>query len=405
MNTSPKYIINKVKEHGVINSLRIFLNKIKKVLYKYIGSPYNIVKEYYFTFYDGIRYKREKESDILYAFYDFNYFPATFDITKFALFSEYQRKKQGISHVHFVFVPSIGGLMAPDDQVKNYHESKAQQWQCDDDYPLWVARNVVFPCCWLVPSCNQVTVCGTRDEALALRYSKAEHIFPLDYSVRVAPDNYKVASKMNVKPVDWAYMGDPILDFDELPTLAAKPQALLYVDEWLTIHNIDRKKIITITLRERTVNPVWNTKLDEWAKVVNYLSDNNYFVVILRDAEMVFQPLSKKFCKATAFGEPVFNMELRMALYELSYINLFPSGGPNCLCKVNKKARSITFPPSSSMLDHWYFRGGINEQSNKFPLTSERHRLVQKEDLYDNIIPAFEEFSAEIEKREGKSVS
>ena len=210
---------------------------------------------------------------------------------------------------------------------------------------------------------------------------------------------------MNVKPVDWAYMGDPILDFDELPTLAAKPQALLYVDEWLTIHNIDRKKIITITLRERTVNPVWNTKLDEWAKVVNYLSDNNYFVVILRDAEMVFQPLSKKFCKATAFGEPVFNMELRMALYELSYINLFPSGGTSVLCKVNKKARSITFPPSSSMLKFWYDRSGLNEQSNKFPLTSEYHRLVQKEDLYDNIIPAFEEFSAEIEKREGKSVS
>ena len=65
--------------------------------------------------------------------------------------------------------------------------------------------------------------------------------------------------------------------------------------------------------------------------------------IVIRDAEKITEETPKELDGITQFPEAVFNMELRIALYELSYICMFVSNGPAEIGFYNKNISYLYF--------------------------------------------------------------
>jgi len=84
---------------------------------------------------------------------------------------------------------------------------------------------------------------------------------------------------------------------------------------------------VTVSIRDSDVQVERNSNQAEWAKVCHYLQMMGYRVVVVPDTEALLQgkpcPVWHDLCPVAAI-----NVDLRMALYELSQFSLFTSGGP-----------------------------------------------------------------------------
>ena len=96
------------------------------------------------------------------------------------------------------------------------------------------------------------------------------------------------------------------------------------------------------------------------------------------------------------FYEASWNLELRMAIYELSYVNLFVSNGPAALCINNKNASYIVF----KMLNEEYnVTSPISYERIGFPVGSQYiqatpfQKIVwSSDDNYETILDEFNKF-------------
>ena len=145
-------------------------------------------------------------------------------------------------------------------------------------YLEWRVRNILVPCCWLMPSCKQLTVCTSRKEAREIESLLAEHIFPDRYLVDVPVNPNKNIYQMGVTP-----------DNPTIPSLSATQTACDFVSEWID-KNCKGKKVVTITLREASYEIDRNSNIQDWIKFARSLDQDIYFPVIIRDTEKAFQP-------------------------------------------------------------------------------------------------------------------
>jgi hypothetical protein len=122
----------------------------------------------------------------------------------------------------------------------------------------------------------------------------------------------------------------------------ATEQALRFVDAWLSTF-LNGKRLITVTIRSFAFDPVRNSKQDEWTKFIQSLDANVYDVVIVPDVDQIgtydTSPLSK--CRAFWLGSCV--VDLRYALYERAYLNLFVNNGPGTAASLDRKVRHLMF--------------------------------------------------------------
>ncbi len=270
--------------------------------------------------------------DVLYAFYDRAVYPDGFDVINFLFFAEVTRKQMGCSHVHPVFVPVPDDHYLRKDEKITYGRDNVRTVARDNATSQWWERNIMIPCCWMLPSCRQVSICTTREEA-ALLYSRiASKIFPADYSVE---------SPTKWSPLFFSYAASQYVQ--DIPSLRATDKAKEYVDLWIAEHLPEEKKIIAITLRESPFQNDRNSKVGEWVSFAKRLDTERYCPVIIRDTSVALRKPPPQLTHFPIFQECSWNMELRMAFYERSYINLFTAGGPAILAFANKAVRTIIF--------------------------------------------------------------
>ena len=268
-----------------------------------------------------------KQPGILYAFFDFEVAPCTFNIMEFLVLAEIERLKKGCRSIHVVIVPG------PDEgfrenQLDLYRELGAIHYQ--SDVMRWRLFNIVVPCCQLLPSCQKVTVCTSREEAVELESALVTHVFPKGYLVRSPTDCSDLVHIM-------AAASREIF----LPSLKATPQALSVVRSWLQTRQIDETKLVTITLRESPYENPKNSSLKDWGEFGRSLDASVHFPVIIRDTDAVFGPVPPELEGLTIFSDVSWNIELRAALYELAYLNMFLTHGPVWFCCHNRQTRYI----------------------------------------------------------------
>lgn len=336
---------------------------------------------------DLLKFRADPEDafsqETLYLFYDLEVSPVTFDFSWALALAEQQRKNKGLKNLQVVFVPG------------EYHglRQEAPDYETRVDYfmRIWRRNEILYPMCDLIPSCLGITVCATRREASILCNKVRPNISPDRYSV-----TFPIATSTRYLLKNTS---QDIMSFES--TL----QARRYIQQWLT-HRLKNRKLITITLRNTLYLPARNSNLLAWYSFVKELDTQEYFPVFLSDTDSAMDKLSNEFNEFLFFNEPAWNLNLRAALYEMSYLNLGVNNGVMALCWLNAKCRYITFKmilPETSQIDEAMKPHGF-KIGQSLPFSGVYQKWVWENDDFGIILREFNLMCGLIEGRSQVSV-
>lgn len=307
-------IIKKIKK----KKLKWVFEKIKQKYVKAILLKMNFL---YFSFLNLIVKKKLLLPDTLCLFYDLENSPITFDLCWMLVLANKNRESLGLKHMHVVFVPG------------NHQGLREEMTEYDDvinkNSRYFRLYNLLFPLTHLIKACNGFTYCSTRTQAELIRKQMFPNIFPSNYNTYFNIEYDLLAEVIN----------EPS---QKIMALAAVPQSLQYINQWIK-ERASGKKIITITLRYYDYMPERNSNIDAWLEFSKSIDHNEYFIVIIPDTESAMKKPLRGFEQFAHFKEACWNIDLRAALYETSYLNLGVNNGPFALCWLNEKCRYIMF--------------------------------------------------------------
>jgi hypothetical protein len=305
------------------------------------------------------------------AIYDLNVHPITYDFSYFLAGAELYANKQGKSKF-FVWIVLRDGRAR---DVGLYERI------VDQDNLNWRFDNILLP---LIPLCAAcigyavVTSLPHNEETL-----KYEPTYPEFYGKRYNPsfdyrDFFLMAKKYH---------------FDGL---CASMQGIKYIKNWRDENSI-HKPIVTITIRNYGYDQGRDSQVSEWITFARLISENGFAPVFLPDTDESFKH-DQKFDDFLVFREPCWNIGLRIALYEKSYLNFFVPSGPGALAQLNKRVSYICMK-MNAMNSLWaskemYKDRGIEFGMRKYSFASNNQVLSWKEDLFENICEEFYDFVA-----------
>ena len=252
------------------------------------------------------------------AVYDFAVSRIAFDFFGFLVVAELARQNLQLDGIHLVVVPADGDGFHPNVQ----YELTQKQWRL---------KEIVIDGCWLLPSCRQLTVCHDRNEARRILLDPELTIYPEHYSIERPVARWETGYSM----IEGHKGNDPRV-------LRASDQARRYVEAWKRSVAPDHQ-VVSLTLREALHNPQRNNELRDWLQFGHWLSDNGYYPVIVRDTETALLSDQIDFGSLTEFTTAAFNIDLRLALYELCFLNVNVANGPTQLCGLDPVTRILTF--------------------------------------------------------------
>ncbi|MGY8961201.1 MAG: hypothetical protein ACKVKG_17070, partial [Alphaproteobacteria bacterium] len=266
-----------------------------------------------------VTYNAGNPDTVLFAFYDLARCPPTYDIINFLAHADSYRRRYRLATFHVVFVPGPHAGFR-DSSYQTVEEKR------------WRLKHIVIASCALHPNCSGSTLCTTRAEARYYEKLAGTRIFPLNYTERSPTAAYL-----------WNVTFSLVARGDRrIQTLCSSSQPRRSVAEWLA-NKVNGKRVVTVTLRESHTQAKRNSDLAAWGSFLGRLDRTRYFPIVLRDAEMIGEPLPKEFGEVAVFAEAVWNIELRSALYELAYLNLFVSNGPIMLGLFNENVNCLIF--------------------------------------------------------------
>ena len=261
----------------------------------------------------------EMTEGILYAYYDLKIFPTGYDVFDFLYTAEIERIHLSLDSIEFRVVAN-SGLAGHDDQTNN---SLIE----DDEFAL---THIVLSAGQLLQSCRKTTYYPSREEAKRA-HDASSRTFPTGYNV----DGFHYEN-LRSTPLLARYAGK------RLGTFRATAAATQRVMQWIRGRCGDRKPII-ITLDNPPEIADKNSGLAEWLRFAKLLNQDQYCVIFLHDTAGVFGPPIKELEGFVTFDPASVDIDLRLALYEQAYLNLFNDSGPARLCMLDDITRCIRF--------------------------------------------------------------
>lgn len=257
----------------------------------------------------------------LFLFYDLQVLPITFNAIDDLAAAEIIRRRRGLDDIQVVIVPGRhDGLRWEDEEYDSI---------VNRDVRYWRLHNIVIAAFALLPRCTGYTLCSSRAEAADLLAARVRHVYPAGYT-----EALPVATSR--RPVmEWARAGEPVF-----PVLTSTPEALRLVQARLEVVAGGRR-VIVITLRNYGYGPQRNSRTEEWAAFARSLDPSRYVVIFVPDTEAALGPTPDALRDFPIMPEAAFNLQLRMALYELAWLNMALMHGPMELCWYNEKCRYI----------------------------------------------------------------
>lgn len=301
-----------------------------------------------------------------YAFYDLEVAPATYDFMMFLVLAEKRRLELKADELRIVIVRGTDEYRRGD---LTYYQKTGDY---DREYMEWRVKNILIPSCWLMPSVKGVMVLD-RDEAQLL----IDHLKGFLY-----PEGYRVNN-----PIGKFLLLDMQKAGGELPSLKASKQARKYVKEWLS-ERAGNRKVVTINLRETDYESERNSSFKEWLRFYDSLNKNLYYPLFIRDMEKVHLKN-----KLNGYPEVVWNVELRQALYELSYLNLSVNSGTDTGMLFDKDVSCIIYKwltPECGATSKRFFEANGLKFGDQLKHCTERQKIVWQPDFYEVIRSEFD---------------
>ena len=257
------------------------------------------------------------DEQTLFAFYDLTVSPLSYDFISFLIVAEEERLVLGLEDLHLVIVPFESG-------VGHWNNT-----QFGLDHTMWRLNQLVLPLSQLLPSLSGFTKCSSRDHARRIFSSSGSKVYPIGYTV----DN----------PIERHHTGWSILAAHRgknLQHLRATPESRNYARQWLDEHAGD-KLPVALTLREARFTNSRDSNLEVWSEFAHNLLEEGYFPFILRDIDTALKIPPSLFEGITFAPEGVFNLELRMGLYEEAHICAFVANGPAQVCFYDRNVQFL----------------------------------------------------------------
>jgi hypothetical protein len=318
--------------------------------------------------------------DTLYAFYDLQVAPITYHACWFAVASDLARRRRGLRRIHFVLVPGTKNGVR--------EERAAYEASVDVAQRIWRVHNLVIPVLTLVPSCAGYTVLPDRRAAEALRAAACNRVYPRHYEPALPVSHYP-SELLALRPGEHAAVG----------VLRSSEQGLRYVERWMAARRNGRR-VITVTLRDYSFMPARNSNLEAWAAFARRLDPAAYLPVFVLDTERTLDPTPAELKEFDVFREASWNVGLRMALYESSYLNLGVNNGPLFLAAMNDLTRLLIFkiitPSVPQTTEEFVGQEGF-QIGGQLPFATPFQRLVWEDDTLEVIEREFEAFVARVE--------
>lgn len=294
----------------------------------------------------------------LLAFYDLAFGPVSYDFVTWLVRAMRERDRHGCIELHVVIVPKEDGL-----------GGFAREWgKHDAAATRWRLQHIVIGSCQLARA--TVTVAPTRAIAEDLR----------DYAIEADDlDVWWPEGKAH-------FMGPLVLEGRAgtmLARLAATDAARGFVLNWL---RDEKRRIVTVTLREQTTDPDRNSNRGEWERVIAELQVRGYRVIVVDDAHLEL---------SSGHGFAALDPDLRLALYERAAMNMITNNGPQELLKFSAAPYLIFgLALSQGWRDHFkkYFHMDAGDQ---LPWARARdQRLLYRRDDYSTIKEEFERWES-----------
>jgi hypothetical protein len=327
--------------------------------------------------------KPEDAARTLFAFYDLQVSPITFDFLWFLVGADLERRRRGLDAVHVVIVPGrAGGLRREREDYEDVVDAEARAQRIG---------NMLLPACPLLPTCTGVTHAASRAHAGYIRATLASHLYPTGYEATLPVFAGSRECLQNAGP-----------DMPHIPSLRATNENLRNIDRWAASHSGGRR-IVTITLRNYAYMPARNSRMQAWTAFARALNPARFVPVFVPDLEQTLNGQTQELQGFVVLGEAAWNLGLRMALYERAYISMGVNTGPMGLCWLNARSHYATLkmaPADVPQTSAAFYRELGFEPERSLPFASPTQELVWQDDTIEAIQSAFTRIA---ERLEGKA--
>jgi hypothetical protein len=309
-----------------------------------------ILKSIRYIFKSKFKVISTKQISNFYFLWDLNYEAATFDLSYALLLADQLALKNRIKF----------NVMIVKRKRKDYKKF----------YPISINQInkridlMLIPLCYSFKNCEKVEVFETLKE---IKDINKKVFLSFNSSKRISYFNYKYFFKNLI--TEKSYDG-----------ISANSKSLNQSLNILKKYNLNPKNLITLTLRTYNYEVLRNTDPKFWINVLNYLKNNNFQILIIPDTDDINNIEFRKIFKDYTFvNEFSLHLELKIAIYEISMLNLFPYSGNATLSQINKKSSSLTFIKTNKYYKHStikYFNSIGQTVNETYKFLTKKHLVV-----------------------------
>ena len=159
----------------------------------------------------------------------------------------------------------------------------------------------------LVPLCKSFILCNeviVLDKISQVKKFKDRNFFSFNNSNSISKFDYKLLFNKIISP-------------DLYQGLYSNANSNKYLKNYFDKHEINREKLITITLRTYNYEVERNTDKKFWYDILLKLKKLNYFILIIPDTDDIYNKDYRELFNEFIFADDISkNLELKIAIYE-----------------------------------------------------------------------------------------
>jgi len=319
-------------------------------------------------------------AETLVFFLDLDVSPITFDMASYLAGAEVTRRALGLKDIFVLIVPGRhDGFRLENPEYEDIVDTDARAWRVE---------HVVLPLLFLLPSVSGFQVCRNREDA-ALSGRTARNVFPETY----APWLPRQPAERIVR--DAARSGSCIW-----PLFRASPMALKYARKVLDSYAGCEKPVV-ISLRQYDHMPRRNSDLPVWRDFAETIKLSGFTPIFLIDMEAESTGVVAGLRDQIVLDGAFWNLALRMALYELAWLNMAIMHGPMELCWYNEKCSYVIFIPvgAAPQCSPEALREQGHEIGSDLPFAKPYQKIVWEADTREALEREFKAIRPIIERR------
>jgi hypothetical protein len=305
--------------------------------------------------------------------------PVTFDVASYLAGAEATRRRLGLADIYVVIVP--GAHDGFRRELPDYDSI------VDVGSRAWRLQHVVLPLLFLLPSVSGFQLCRNRGDAASF-IGRARHVFPDSYAPSLPRQPAERVGR------DAARTGQNIW-----PLFSAGPKALEYARKALDRYGACDRPVV-ISLRQYGHMPQRNSALLVWRDFANTIKMSGFTPIFLIDMEADAPGAVAELEDQIVLDGAFWNLSLRMALYELAWLNMAIMHGPMELCWYNEKCRYVIFIPvgAAPQCSPEALRAQGHEIGSDLPFAKPYQRLVWEADTKEAVSREFASMRPIIER-------